>query len=301
VPAQVEQLMPGRVIYYFCDYWPALPSAYIQRWEAPARRASAGVAKRLIGRVALARLRREPRIALQLERPICVSRAVQRKLVQSNVAVEHGQVVYGGTRLAEAAAARPAREPPSPDRGPRLLYAGRLTPTKGVHVPIIALAELEAESTVTLSVVGGGDPDYTQELRRLARACGVATRVTFRGGASAGEMPAIVSEHDVLVLASDWEAFPRVVLEAMAAGLVVVGTTDGGTGEVLVEGQTGLTFPYGDASALAEQIRRLHNNPSLWYRLAQAGQERVRREFTFSRMVDQFENQLSALDGRRGS
>jgi glycogen(starch) synthase len=299
VAASVERMLPGRVIYYFCDYWPALPSAYIQHWEAPPRRAWAGSAKRLLGRLALAHLHREKLDALRLDQPLCVSRAVKRVLLQANVRVEHARVLYGGTRMANGPATRTAADSVTRARSLRLLYAGRLVPTKGVHTAIRALSQLARDRPASLSIVGGGDAGYARELRNLARASGQLARVEFRGSATRHEMATIFGEHDVLVLPSDWEAFPRVMLEAMAAGLVVVGTTTGGTGELLVEGKTGLTFPYEDAGALARQLRRLCDDRDLWLRLARTGQECIQREFTFSRMADQFEMEVNAVAARR--
>ena len=45
VPAEFERALPEKTAYYLCDYWPSLPSAYIQRWEEPARRKLAQIGK----------------------------------------------------------------------------------------------------------------------------------------------------------------------------------------------------------------------------------------------------------------
>jgi glycosyltransferase involved in cell wall biosynthesis len=81
----------------------------------------------------------------------------------------------------------------------------------------------------------------------------------------------------------------------MAAGLVVVGAPTGGTGEILKEGKTGLTFPAGDAAALAAQIVRLVKEPGRRRRLARAGQTRVVEDFSFTRMVDELETTLTTI------
>jgi 2-deoxystreptamine N-acetyl-D-glucosaminyltransferase/2-deoxystreptamine glucosyltransferase len=109
-------------------------------------------------------------------------------------------------------------------------------------------------------------------------------------------MPAALAREAVLVLPSIVaEALPRVMLEAMAAGLVVVGTTTGGTGEVLRDGETGLTFRAGDAADLARQIERLAGDPELRARLAAAGRKAVRRDFSIDRTVDQLEALLCQI------
>ncbi len=80
--------------------------------------------------------------------------------------------------------------------------------------------------------------------------------------------------------------------EAMAAGLVVVGTTTGGTREILREGETGLTFAPEDADGLADQLAVLITNPELGCRLAQAGRQSVLENFTLDRMAQQIEDYL---------
>jgi glycosyltransferase involved in cell wall biosynthesis len=300
VPALVEQLLPHRLAYYFCDYWPLLPSAYVQRWETPARRVATAAPKAALARVFLARLRAEPSPRLRFEQPICVSRAVRHILADSGVPVERARIIYGGTQADNPAPGHAADRPARLEPDVRLLYAGRLTPTKGVHTIIRAMGQLvnDGSREPTLTIIGHGDPDYRRELLRLARACGVSDRVILQDGISRANMPAVLASHDLLVFPSEWEEpFARVVLEAMAAGLAVVGTTTGGTGEVLVDEETGLTFPPGDAVALARQLRRLLEDAPLRQRLAHAAGRRVRREFSLTRMVDQFESTLLGMAG----
>jgi glycosyltransferase involved in cell wall biosynthesis len=179
-----------------------------------------------------------------------------------------------------------------------VLYAGRLTADKGVHTAIQALGLLPPHvlRTLTLDIVGAGEPTYERQLQALVEQHRLGASVRFLGRVPRREMPQVFAEHDVLVFPSEWEEpFARTVLEAMAAGLVVVGTTTGGTGEVLIEGETGLTFLSGDAAALAGQLGRLVETPALLSRLSDAGRQRVMNEFTLSRMVDQFEAELLSM------
>src|SRR4029079_7959089 len=125
---------------------------------------------------------------------------------------------------------------------------------------------------VTLDIVGGGDAAYEHELRAEVQDHGLLDRVHFRGGVPRAQMPSVLEEYDVLLLLSEWEEpFARIVLEAMAAGLVVIGTTRGGTGEILSEGQTGLSLAAGSAVALANELERLASDPELRAHLARAG------------------------------
>ena len=71
-------------------------------------------------------------------------------------------------------------------------------------------------------------------------------------------MPRVYADHDVFVFPSIWEEpFSIGLLEAMACGQAVVGTTTGGSAEILVDGVNSLVFPPGDPRRLARQVKRL--------------------------------------------
>lgn len=298
VPALIEQLLPGRVAYYICDYWLSLPNAYIQRWEAPSRREYAYWAKQLIGIPFLSQLEKESPISLKLEHPICVSKAVQRLLIEAGVPINHARVIYGGTHTEEFEAIYPNGSQASSNGYLKLLYVGRLDVEKGVHTIIRAMGKLltETDLAINLNIVGKGNQDYVAHLKALVQQYNLSQHVTFCGSVPRSEIPTMLVKHDALIFSSEWEEpFARTVLEAMAAGLTVIGTTTGGTGEILVEKKTGLTFSAGNASELAKQIRVLHDNPSLRLQLAENGRQCVIQKFTFQRMVDQIETALQNI------
>lgn len=307
VPATVEALLPERVAYYICDYWLTLPSAYVQRWQEDARRGMAQRAKQLLARPFLWQLEQESPVGLALERPICVSQAVRDILVDANVPVSHAAVIYGGTQVETFVEAAAKQERDGTNNGPlRLVFGGRLRADKGIETVIRGLAQLgtlieESKSTdsrtlqnvVCLDIYGGGDAEYVDHLRRLVDENDLGEVVTFCGLVPRAEMPARLVSNDVFIFASEWEEpFARSVLEAMAAGLTVVGTTTGGTGEILAHEETGLTYPAGDDKALAEQLLRLVNDRTLLHRLASQGQQTVLDGFRFERMVDEIEQSL---------
>lgn len=295
VPALLEQLLPGRVAYYICDYWLSLPNAYIQRWQTGARQKLTQWPKQLLSILFLPQLEREAPIRLKLEHPICVSRAVRDLLVEAGVAVAHADIIYGGTQVEQFTAAVFNRHP-GPADGLKLIYVGRLEAEKGLHTIIQAFSLIAANRkniSITLDIYGHGDPDYIATLKTLVQQRELTQQVLFKGGVPRAEIPVVLARYDGLIFSSEWqEPFARTILEAMAAGLVVVGTTTGGTGEILVEGVTGLTFPAGNDQVLADQIQRLYHNPALRMELAQAGQQCVIQNFTFTRMVNQIEAAL---------
>jgi glycogen(starch) synthase len=106
-------------------------------------------------------------------------------------------------------------------------------------------------------------------------------------------MPSILQQFDILIFPSIYEEpLARMTQEAMASGLVVVGTTTGGTGEILSEGETGLTFAPEDEEGLADQVTRLITDPDLYCRLSQAGRQTVLENFTLDKMVNEIEAYL---------
>jgi len=90
---------------------------------------------------------------------------------------------------------------------------------------------------------------------------------------------------DVLCLPSSVEGLPLVVLEAMAQGKPVVATAVGGTPELVVDGETGLLVPPGDAGALADALEEILRDPELARRFGDAGRRRVLRSFSLSAMT----------------
>ncbi|MBN1920170.1 MAG: glycosyltransferase family 4 protein [Anaerolineae bacterium] len=295
IPALVESLLSSRVVYYFCDYWPTLPSAYQQYWETPSGHRFTRIAKYLIGQLALKQLARNPLPALKWQHSYCVSAAVCDRLIQSGIPLNHPRVIYGGTQTEDFETAAAIRSERVQNDPLRILYAGRLTFDKGVHTVLQALDEF-ARGSVILTICGDPNSSYARELLTFAKERGLTKHIIFNGNVPRSEIPRIMAEHDVLIFPSIWEEpFARTVLEGMAAGLAVIGTTTGGTPEILNHNLTGLTFPPGDAAVLAHQIQTLLDNPDLASALASSGRDLVKKTFRFDQMVDALESGLEAV------
>src|SRR5688572_25010050 len=293
LPALAEQLLPGRVVYYLSDYWPSARDMHTTYWQSPTRRGPMQVPKRVLSKVALAMLAREDRPDLKLEQVICVSARVRELLVEAGLPIRNARVIHGGTDVDRFPSVR-RRDYRSGHL--KLLYAGQLVRHKGVHTAIEAMARLvntRGIKQVTLTLVGSGHPDYEASLRDLVEREQLSDFVTFHEPVSKDQMPAVLQEFDALIFPSIYEEpLARMTQEAMASGLVVVGTTTGGTKEILRDGETGLTFAPEDAEGLAEQIDRLIINPDLCDRLAQSGRQTVLENFTLDKMVKEIETYL---------
>jgi glycosyltransferase involved in cell wall biosynthesis len=123
-------------------------------------------------------------------------------------------------------------------------------------------------------------------------------QVTFRGRVPRSEVSEIVAKHDVFLFTSIYEEpIARSVMEAMATGLAVVGTSVGGQAEMLEDEANALVFPPDNPEALSACILRLHRDPDLRVRLAEAGRRMVLERFTLVRMVDEMELWLRGIAG----
>lgn len=175
---------------------------------------------------------------------------------------------------------RPADGPASASMPFRIGYVGGLIPEKGVDLLLRACAGL-AEHEWRLSLLGDG-PERAR-LAALAAEAGIAAQVEFLGHRPSTETPAIYRTFDVLVLPSisrpNWiEQFGRVLIEAMASGVPVIGSDCGEIPNVV--GDAGLIFPEGNVGALRAALARLMTTPALRRDLADRGRARVAARFT---------------------
>lgn len=135
----------------------------------------------------------------------------------------------------------------------KLIYIGYLVQRKGVQFLLEAISIL-GDNSISLSLVGDGE--YRNELEKQCTKLGIEESVHFLGEKNPQEIAQLLHDHDALVHPSLIESFGIVVVEAMAAGLPVVATQNGGS-EYIVTDQTGIIVPPHDPHALAEGIRRL--------------------------------------------
>jgi glycosyltransferase involved in cell wall biosynthesis len=166
-------------------------------------------------------------------------------------------------------------------------YVGRLLPVKGLATLAEAFGRLDRPATLLL--VGSG-PE-SDAIDRAARAGGWTERLVRIPSVGHDEVPRLMASLDALVLPSITlpkarEQFGRVLIEAMACEVPVVGSSSGAIPEVI--GRAGLIFPEGDAAALAAVLRRLIDHPGEAARLGAAGRERVLRHFTWERVAEHF-------------
>lgn len=212
---------------------------------------------------------------------------VDRLAGPGGLPAEKMRVIYNGIDLAPlppfALDRRAARRAAGFDPDRRLVVqVGRLAPQKDYPTFLRAAATVMASvPDVDFLVVGEGG--LRAELEAQAHALGLGARVRFTG--LRHDVPAVLAGADVLALTSLYEGLPNVVVEAMATGAVAVATDVGGTGELVVDGETGFLLPPGQPDVVASTIVRLLGDAELLRRLATAGRRRIENEFTVDAMV----------------
>jgi glycosyltransferase involved in cell wall biosynthesis len=168
--------------------------------------------------------------------------------------------------------------------------AARLVAGKGIDQLLRAVATLHDEHPQDddLRVQIAGDGPERASLVSLAERLGIADVVAFRGAIQA--MPEFWRSCDLAVVPSDsfTESFSMATLEAMACGLPVVATHNGGIPEVLGEEGAGTIVPPGDAAALADAIRSYADDPDRCRRHARAALERARACFAIEASAAQY-------------
>ncbi|MDT7949279.1 MAG: glycosyltransferase family 4 protein [Thermoflexus sp.] len=148
-------------------------------------------------------------------------------------------------------------------REPVILYAGALTPLKGVHHLLRAFAKVAQElPEARLEIIGRDEnPEYAEELRQEVFRLRLNGRVSFVGEVPQVELANRMRRSRVFVLPSLSEGLGRVVVEAMATGTPVIGSRVGGIPEMVQEGWTGFLVPPGDEETLAERLRWMLERP----------------------------------------
>lgn len=189
--------------------------------------------------------------------------------------------------------------PNLPERPFTIGYFGRLVEEKGVEMMLEAVGRLEGDWR--LRMLGGGP--LLSQLQAQAEVLKIKERVEFVGQVASTEMPSQYHKVDVLVLPSltrpNWkEQFGRVLVEAMASGVPVVGSDSGAIPDVI--GDAGIIFSEGDVGALSAALQNLRQNPGKRAELSIQGRQRVINHFTHEKIAAQTVTVYRALmnDGK---
>ncbi len=175
-----------------------------------------------------------------------------------------------------------ARRRHAPGGEPMLFYFGRLEYEKGVQDLIAALPRIRRSHPNTRLLVAGTGT-AAEMLVETARSQRVLRSVSFLGHLPDDELAATLTAADAVVLPSRYEPFGIVALESAAAGAPLVASTAGGLGELVVDGETGVSFAPGDVAGLAGAVGRVLVDPRGAARRARAARARLAAEFNWTK------------------
>ena len=225
---------------------------------------------------------------LDLSHTTCISQLLKDNLLKAGLPIAQSRVIHQGIPIADF----PCKDKPGSLSSPvRFLYVGQLHPYKGVHVLIDAAHRLDAElgaDKLKVSIAGDGPPEYREQLERLAGQGPVS--VDFLGRVQREKLPGLYRSHDIFIFPSIWpEPFGLTHLEAMASGLPLIATNNGGQAEMLSQGKNALLIPPDEPVALAGAMGRILEDPELAARLARAGRRTVEEGYTLDAYLDRLE------------
>lgn len=178
---------------------------------------------------------------------------------------------------------------------PVLLYVGRLIPQKGIHLLLEAAGTLHRKGYPFLLLIAGGskygsnrETPYVKKLKKMAES--LRHSVRFLPYIDHEKIHPLYAAADLFLAPSiGFEAFGLVLLEAMASGIPVIASANGGMKEILRHGENGLLFPTGDAGELGKGVERLLLKSDERKRMGEMGRREVEARFTWREVAGRME------------
>lgn len=232
--------------------------------------------------------KRQREFILHSNRVIAVSKAVKNALVDETfVPEEKVKVIYNGINSSKVRYEE-ARE--NKDRI-RFLYLGLVHKSKGLGDLVKAIKNI---SKATLTVIGDGP--YLQDLEEFITKNNLQDRVDLKGKVKHDDVLEMLTNFDIFVLPSRRvEGFPMTLVEAMFAGLPIIGSDMGGIPEAIEEGSTGFVIESGNIKQLEEKMNYLINNEEDRKNMSIKSRKKAESEFTIENMVDRYEKVIKGV------
>lgn len=217
------------------------------------------------------------------------SQAARQELDKLGAAEEKLRVIYHGIDTERFVPLDVVEEHPF-----TLLFVGRLESSKGLFYLIEAMKTLVGQGlNIRLKIVGRGSEYNT--LTELCRRYSLDQNVQFLGYVEDDELPEVYATSDLFVHPSLYEkghfteVFGLVLAEAMACGLPVLSTRNGGLAEVVLEGKNGFFIEQRNSGDIAANIKRLYERPDLLKEMARFCVEDAKTRFSNRKMIIQTE------------
>jgi len=220
----------------------------------------------------------------RIERIVCVSKAVERYLIEKGVPAARVVTIYKGHSPAwyGEGAGIDISTFGVPSGTPVIGCTANMRPVKGVDLLITAFSKVAARTSAHLLLIG---EVRNTGLEEQVRALGLTGRVHFTGFRA--DAPQIVRGCAVFVMPSRArEGLPKAVIEAMSQGVPAIVTAVGGMPELVENGVSGLVIPPNDPEALADALERVLGNQALRTSLSAGARARIAGEFSIEHTID---------------
>ncbi len=177
---------------------------------------------------------------------------------------------------------------------------GRVKHYKGQHLLVEAVERLLAEGADVAALIVGHamEPEYLANLKQRVAEKGLEKQIQFRDFTDQPQR--LMQTCDTVVLTTVEETFGLVLVEAMRAGVAVVGSNRGGVPEIIEHGISGLLFESGSSDSLYQQLRRYYDEPELRAEVAQAGKAFADEQFDEAHHFPALRKLFSQLAGDSG-
>ncbi|MEO8046089.1 MAG: glycosyltransferase family 4 protein [Nitrospirota bacterium] len=225
---------------------------------------------------------------------VFVSEFLRTLYREAGLAFPSSEIIFGGVPVGRFYS--PVRRH-SVESAIRILYAGQITPDRGLHTAIEALGQMapQLRTRLTFTVAGHSPGDYYEGIQKRVQELGLAGLVNFLGKVPHDRMPDLYKEHDILLfLSTREEGLPLVMVEAMLAGCAVLTTGSGGAIEVAELADLPL-IPKADPVALSHLLSKCVTNPAALDDIALRGQEVARKEFSLDAMISRWEATIARV------
>jgi colanic acid/amylovoran biosynthesis glycosyltransferase len=176
----------------------------------------------------------------------------------------------------------------------QFVSVGRLIQKKGIHIALKAIAKVNKKyKNIHYIIIGSGH--YQPVLERLAIELGIDSKITFPGWVSQERVAAILDKCHIFLLPSitsdkgDEEGIPNALKEAMAMGLISIGTYHAGIPELINDGKNGFLISERNAKELAKKIKYIIKHQEEWSSIGLTARKKIENEFETKKSVQELE------------
>jgi glycosyltransferase involved in cell wall biosynthesis len=221
------------------------------------------------------------------DRVICVSEGVKKHLKKLGFVSDKIGVIYNGIATEELIK---MQNTVYAGRKANIVMVARFARQKD-HATLIRAAKIlqDEDNPCQVLLIGGGKQNYKKQNIALSRKLGLSETVRFLNQKTQAEIQQLLGSNKIFVLATHHEGLPLALIEAMAAGCVVIASNVDGVAELIDHGRTGFLVPPQDPKALAQTIKMVLNDEKMAADVAKTGQEKTLNNFNIAKMVTQYE------------